>query len=340
MSVTLLEVSKHLTAAPSSPLGLRQILSRETGSIRLSASKTSLTLLTQNMALLPDKWGVDYLGRNRDEAIKEIVSRIKEIKPDVVGLCEVFEDDEKTTIIAGVASTHPFFQSGPDETDLDYNGGLLLLSRHPIVESHDLIFDEDAGFDSETNKGVIHIRIQPPQLPTPCDIFYSHTQDIEGDDFLLIPIPFAPLIWPLGGGGDAPKALYAQLTQMGQMLTAFGNADYPAFIMGDLNIPGEAPEHYRELLGRLSNPIDLWTLPGNEPNSGFTFAADNTFYEDSDDNPGANQRLDYILMRAGRRCIPILNRIQVVKFERWGHPISDHFGLQVDFENVMSIETM
>src|SRR5262245_35875099 len=132
MTVSLRHLARHLLPEPPTELGQRQVLSRQSGEVRVSVTATPFSLLTQNMALLPD---VAYLGRNRDAATKEIISRIQVLNPDVVGLCEVFDDADKATILAGVFATHPHFRAGPDEADLDTNGGLLLLSRHPILDS-------------------------------------------------------------------------------------------------------------------------------------------------------------------------------------------------------------
>jgi len=97
----------------------------------------------------------------------------------------------------------------------------------------------------------------------PYDIFFSHTQNIEED------------------GGK--KALYAQLTRMNGMIQDYADPNIPTLIMGDLNIPGEVPEHYNQLIKRLGIPVDLWIVAGNTT-EGFTFTSDNNFYEDDDDN--------------------------------------------------------
>jgi len=271
--------------------------------------------MTQNMALLV--YPGNYLGANREGAVAEIISQIKARSPDVVGLCEVFADDERKTIRTKVKQIYPHFEEGPDEDDLDSDGGLLLLSKHPILQHHQIIYRDCAGADCFANKGVIHIRVQPPSSPMPYDIFFSHTQNIEED------------------GGK--KALYAQLTRMNGMIQDYADPNIPTLIMGDLNIPGEVPEHYNQLIKRLGIPVDLWIVAGNTT-EGFTFTSDNNFYEDDDDNPHQNQRLDFMLMKAGLRFIPIMRNIEILKFNNNGRSISDHFGLRADFKQLVQVD--
>jgi endonuclease/exonuclease/phosphatase family metal-dependent hydrolase len=316
MPVTIPQLSRHTSNQPTVPLSLRQMLRLEKANLRLQIKQFFFSLMTQNMGLLVAPG--DYLGTDREGAVNEIIARIKVISPDVVGLCEVFADGERETIRTDVKNIYPHSHEGPDEGDIESDGGLLVLSKHPILQGHQIIYRDCAGDDCFANKGVIHIRVQPPGSPMPYDIFYSHTQNIEED------------------GGK--EALYAQLTTMNNMIQIFADPNIPSLVMGDLNIPGEVPEHYNQLISRLGKPVDFWTVAGNTPASGFTFVADNNFYEDDDDNPHENQRLDYILMKAGLKFIPILKSIEILKLTHKGRFISDHFGLHAQFEQLVQVD--
>ncbi len=205
----------------------------------------------------------------------------------------------------------PHFQEGPDLSNPLSDGGLLVLSKHAILQHHQLVYSNCAGADCLANKGVIHIRVQPPSALTPYDIFYSHTQNIEES------------------GGQA--ALYSQLTQMYQLIAQTADPDHPTIVLGDLIIPAEMSNHYAQLLSRLHDPVDLWAAAGHAVAIGFTLTATNNFYQNDEDNPQQNQRLDYILMRAGRKVIPIVASMGILAFTRNGRFISDHFGLRAVF---------
>lgn len=316
MSVTIRQLSRHIYNQSPASFNLRQILRLGRVNLRLRVKTSPFSLMTQNMGLLVAP--APYLGTDREGAVNEIILRIKAMSTDVVGLCEVFADDERETIRTSVQHLYPFFKEGPDEEDLESDGGLLLLSKHPILNSHDIIYRDCAGWDCYANKGAIHIRVQPPNSPTPYDIFYSHMQDIDQE--------------------DGEQTLYKQLTSLNGMIHAFAEPNFPTFIFGDLNIPGENPGHYDQLIGRLGNPVDCWLIAGSPPASGFTFASNNNFYKDDDDNPNQNLRLDFILMKPGLKFIPILNSIEILKFTHRQRFISDHFGLRSKFEQLVQID--
>jgi endonuclease/exonuclease/phosphatase family metal-dependent hydrolase len=189
------------------------------------------------------------------------------------------------TVSANIRSAlhdlYPHFREGPDEDDFESDGGLLVLSRHPLIATHFFIYRDCDGDDCFANKGMIQIRVQGGAWPTPIDVFYTHAQDISTD--------------------DGVTTLYAQLLKMQEFLQSRADPDFPALVMGDLNIPAENPQHYAQLLSRLAGMRDCWTIAGNSAASGPTSVRDSNFYDDADDRPAQDQRLDYVLLRAGKR---------------------------------------
>lgn len=310
MTVALSRLIDHLGSKPDD--GLREALSRPVGPARISVRRMKFSVMTHNMGLLVAP--APYLGTDRTGAIAEIVDRIRSYRPDVVGLCEVFDDDEREQIRKALVGIYPFWRDGPDEDDLESDGGLLVLSRHPLLAAAQMIFRDADGWDQLANKGVIHIRIRPDTCPIPMDLFYSHTQDIATD--------------------EGPATLYAQLSVMNNFVNARAGQSNPRIIFGDLNIPAEQAHHYAQLRARLNMPRDCWTLAGNPVASGFTFVVDNNFYEDPGDRATSNQRLDYILLQADPSAVPILTDINVLNIKRNGRNISDHFGLRATFDHL------
>ncbi|QJP13750.1 hypothetical protein G3545_08815 [Starkeya sp. ORNL1] len=272
----------------------------------------TLSVMTHNMALLVAPG--NYLGTDRDGAIAEIIAQISARFPDVVGLCEVFSDGERKTIRNSLRHIYPFFREGPDEADLESDGGLLLLSRHPITVAHDFIYRDCDGPDCFANKGMIHIRIQAASWPTPVDVFYTHAQDIST--------------------GDGVSTLYSQIHNMNVFIGTHGLPRIPKLIMGDLNIPAHVPQHYARLLIGLGGVCDCWTLVGNSIESGPTVVTDTSFHEDADDRPARNERLDYVLLKAEHSAIPIVSKVEVLRIQRNGRFISDHFGVLASFDKV------
>jgi endonuclease/exonuclease/phosphatase family metal-dependent hydrolase len=88
------------------------------------------------------------------------------------------------------------------------------------------------------------------------------------------------------------------------------------------------------MLNGLGGVRDSWTLLGNSVESGHTVVSDTNFHEDADDRPARSERLDYVLLRAGHRAIPIVSSIEVLRIQRNGRFISDHFGVFATFDRV------
>lgn len=139
--------------------------------------------------------------------------------------------------------------------------------------------------------------------------------------------------------GEGVPTLYRQLAAMNTFIRQHADPHTPTLLLGDLNVPAEEPPHYARLLESLQQPVDLWTVAGHAPASGFTYVTDNNFNEDNDDRPSKDQRLDYVLMIAGFQFIPILDRIEVVRFTRGDRAISDHFGVLATFESVVEVSS-
>jgi hypothetical protein len=223
MSTSIREIARHIGSSSSGLSTLRTILKQPDSNLRLHVQTAPFSVMCHNMGLMVSP--VPYLGTDRSGAINEIVWQIQNLSPDVVGLCEVFADGEREDIYNRLKRIYPYFQEGPDEDDLDSDGGLLLLSKYPLLQSNAIVYTGAVGWDWLANKGVIHIRIKSPSCPMPYDIFFSHTQNIAED-----------------GGREA---LYGELSQIDGMIQQYADPDTPTLIMGD--IQGK----------RISNPIDM-----------------------------------------------------------------------------------
>lgn len=322
MTLSLRQLARHIYHETPATSGLRQLCKLPHGNLHLKVRAHSFSILTYNTALLPDVGPVvSYNGTDRAGAINELVARILDNPPDVVGLCEIFDDEERNFVRGMLGNIYQHALAGPDKANLDQDGGLLLLSKHPFLALgwHASRYRECGGMDCWANKGILHIRIQPETSPMPYDIFYTHAQDIEPD------------------GGK--EALYSQLLHLNHMAHAYGDPHQPTFILGDLNIPGEIASHYKQLIQRLSGPVDLWLAqPKALPSPGFTNTRDNNFYEDPEDVPPKDSRLDYILLKAGLNVIPILKNIELLKWSHNGRQISDHYGLLAHFDQLVAVE--
>jgi hypothetical protein len=151
-------------------------------------------------------------------------------------LSEIWVNDEKERIRRELSDIYSYYMQGPDEADLDRNGGLLLLSKYPIINSSYVIYRDCAGEDCLTNKGAFYVMVHPPSSAVPWNLFFSHTQNNT------------PMT---ASAEDGVKALYAQLMKLGEFVQTYSaapfsveNSAYPTIIVGDFNVNSGIKERY------------------------------------------------------------------------------------------------
>ena len=250
----------------------------------------------------------------------------------MVGLSEIFDDDERARVRSSLADLYPPVRSreGPDERDFTEDGGLLLLlSRHPIVASHSTIYRQAVGADVVANKGALHVRIQPAGHPTAYDVVLTHTQN------------------PNEGGPEAARSVVRQqLDHLASFVAACTDPTRPCLIMGDLNTDaldnartGDAPPTpglHADLLRRLGNPDDIWQRHGDTRSSLYGITSDDlglfgshaTRTSDHPDRGVNGTRIDVVLARPGSSWMAEFEscRVEVVRTPG-GQDISDHYGV-------------
>lgn len=300
---------------------------------------TPLEVYGQNMALLP---GALYKGVDRDAAVDHLIDRLAERRPDVVGLSEMWTSGARSRVTEALRTIYPYFVEGPHEDEIDVGpvefelmgGGLLLLSRHPIVASAQTVYRQSSGDDGLTNKGALHARIQPVGHPCGVDVFLTHTQ--------------APHPTVLGSTAGARQAVRAQLRHLGAFIAASRDPDVPAVLMGDFNVDFFGHRDlYDEMIASLRDPIDVLpavdTVGARRP-MGTSESDDgsiSSFHDDHDaraaDDPArfgsTIERLDYILLFPGVLYSQHVAMSAVV-VEQWepGRDMSDHYGVRAGID--------
>ncbi len=301
----------------------------EFGSIEWERTGTpQLRVFAQNMALLPEVTLGDlrigfYKGAEKDRAIQSLINHLRANQYDIVGLSEVWDvvTLQKRPIIDALRDIYPYNLTGPDEADLEADGGLLFLSRYPIIDHHKTIFRQYAGEETVTNKGVLHARIQLPGLDNGYDFYLSHDQN------------------PDAGGHEAARGIVnQQLLHIINFVGAYGSPERPALLMGDLNTNALVVSLYTDFRRRLNFPQDLWLTsgdgsPGVTLSNVSAFEREHTALTVDDPVRREGQRLDYFLSWPGLRYDPQFRQTHVmilqssVLADGRGRDLSDHYGL-------------
>jgi sphingomyelin phosphodiesterase len=149
--------------------------------------RKEVRILSFNIFLRPCGLISDIHGDYKDERMVEFLNLLPEY--DIIGLEEIFEgsDGRKKQMIklakeAGFA--HIIQSPAPQDGSLD--GGLLLMSRFPMVECEFSVYPTGPLFDAITAKGVLYARIQIKQAFM--HLFFSHQFEtyVEADYCLQI----------------------------------------------------------------------------------------------------------------------------------------------------------
>ena len=176
-----------------------------------------------------DKIGKAYMPEARLDAL---IATLLKSDMDVIGLCEVWDQDYKKAISEGVGSVYPFsYLVEEAEKGRYYGSGLMLLSRYAIMDPSFTLYSNSDGNDSLANKGYVHAWMNVPQVEStdgfdryaPVDVFLTHMQSNSDNSHVR-----------------ARKGQIRQLKDSIQKIQAESiRTNHPTFLIGDLNVIGE-----------------------------------------------------------------------------------------------------
>ena len=300
----------------------------QNGQMNFKPGWLSLKVYTQNMAMMETPPG--YAGVDKIMALDTLKAFLKSQKPDIVGFQEMFDDEIRSRLLADstIASMYPFRSSGPEDGDIvEQDGGLMLLSRFPILERDQIVYRVCAAEDCLANKGALYAKIEIAQGVT-YDVFLSHLQNAN----------------PLLSSGSERPTVQAQLDLLYSFIEAKrGTQQTPAVMMGDLNTNGNNPTQYNDLIDRLHKPIDVWKT--THPNElGITSDKHKSFAPSEAPVPAGERgkegsRLDYVFLYDGARFQTNLLDAKVIKtLMQGGKDISDHYGVMAFFNPTQEVD--
>jgi endonuclease/exonuclease/phosphatase family metal-dependent hydrolase len=186
----------------------------------------TLRIATLNTHLLPRVGQPFASHRGQPEYRAEKIGRWL-ASYDLVGLCEVFDDGYRQILLdAAQRSPPPAFQVlwTPKPLGRAFaNSGLLLLSRFPIVEQHEITYAHASRFltygfraDAFAAKGALHARL-----------LVNERRQVQVDCFLT----------HLESRSEAARA--RQLDDLAKFIAEHGSPQRPAILFGDLNVPAD-----------------------------------------------------------------------------------------------------
>jgi endonuclease/exonuclease/phosphatase family metal-dependent hydrolase len=294
------------------------------------ASVIPLKILSYNVHLLPDI-AARVAGKrsNSDYRAEEIGKQ--SVGYDIIGLSETFDQRRAKKLLKALEDAAPktyVYVKGPKRSGPHFtSSGLLLISRFPIEETHEVRYSDaswflDSGFkaDGFAAKGALHARIRVSDKPRAVvDCFLTH---LESRD---------------------PEAREKQIVELAGFMAQHVSAENPVIAMGDFNVGANTGErdsdaesiaHHEFLRSRLVHSgtrlVDTWEKVGRgSPGTNDPLA------------DSAGRRIDYIFMSdtasarnqlrpLGTAALPFAD----AKVKEGS--LSDHLGVECQAELVIS----
>lgn len=275
------------------------------------AEHAPLSVLSYNV------WGVPFAGKKAGKRIPEIGQRLAPQTIDIVTLQEAFEGcfvpNEPKLLLQN--SGYPYFAKGAGPRGLRcVSSGLVILSKHPILESATVVFDHCSGVDCFARKGALYVKIAVPGIGE-VDVYTTHTN-----------------------AGDSGKAASKRVTQVEQLIQFVdqhsGDGLRPVIFTGDLNAAPQSAElmRLRSALGLRDSHEEFVhhnTVSEVERN-GYTSDPRRNGNKTFADVDGA--RIDYVFFREPRNAgstalTAARSALSFVEPGYRGLPLSDHFGV-------------
>jgi endonuclease/exonuclease/phosphatase family metal-dependent hydrolase len=139
------------------------------GSIQIAEAKP-VKALTYNI------WGLPFPIAKRMDRFPLIRKKLPSYDADIIALQEVFTNKARVT---SKLKGYPFKAYGPKASFLNLSSGLIIMSKHSIIETKTIKFNKCQGWDCFANKGVLFARvlINGSEL----DVYATHL-NAEGED--------------------------------------------------------------------------------------------------------------------------------------------------------------
>ena len=117
-----------------------------------------LKILSYNIQLCPT-FVITQDNNKRAILISEYIGR-NFSSLDIITFCEAFDAHSRNILLNGLIRYGFLYSSEVLDTDnFFYNGGVIIVSKHPIINTNFHIFKNSSGSDSLSNKGIVYSRI-------------------------------------------------------------------------------------------------------------------------------------------------------------------------------------
>ena len=228
----------------------------------LSSAASELSVLTYNIYM---RWPTWIFKDDHDWRAEHIPAHVRGY--DVVVLQEAFADEQRDTMLRVMSDDYPYHTQPLGENEFfSHNGGVMILSRWPIVDEAYRVFEGCDGSDCMVKKGIVHAVIN--KSGEQIHVFGLHLQAQK----------------------EYAEARVGQFQQVGAFMESRDvAADEVVLVAGDFNV-----DYYSDNLdgefSALTGELGL-VLPADELRPSYDKGTNSYTEED------VSERLDYIFLQ-------------------------------------------
>ncbi|MBI3218059.1 MAG: sphingomyelin phosphodiesterase [Bacteroidetes bacterium] len=282
-------------------------------SISFCQAQDSLKILSWNIQMLPR--GVK--GNGKAKRARIIAEELKQRDYDVVVFQELFYHRSRTILLEQLKEKYPHQTQVLNKKLVSFktNGGVLILSKHPIIDTREITYRQKSGPDRLSRKGAL-----------------LATLNVNGKKLQVVGTHLQAF--------GKKEIMYSQYQQLhDELLKPTLLANVPQIVCGDFNtlkevpaqIPASLPANFEERIARY--PVMLRVLQAEDGN----LKGVQQYSMDRPNNDLCKKRkefrllLDYFLIRSNQSAAQISHRQITIIKKKWhkNHSdLSDHYGLE------------
>ncbi len=290
-----------------------------------AASADTVRVITYNVQFLPGIAAAANKRMNPEYRATHIAEQMSEF--DIVALQETFDERWRNLIIEELRRHWDGELNvvvSPDAEGRMTNGGCLILTRLPIVESNSVIYEHFStpkeyglGADGFAAKGVIHARIarsaEDADAENTIDVFVTHME----------------------ARSTAEREL--QYPELGAFIKKVSDPDRPMLLLGDLNTRGN-PEYRKDpasRYARLMKPLAESRASGSITDVWPELRGDEVGGTNEQESSSIGNRIDYIILSNPDEAATLLTP-RSIEVKLYQDPevvaLSDHNAVAAQFD--------
>ena len=284
-----------------------------------SFGQDSLRVLSWNVQMLP----LVINNNGKAKRAKVIVEELKKHNYDVIVFQEVFKHRSRRIIRNGLLAQFPNQTQVLNKKTIAFksNGGVMILSRHRILKTHQIRYKERTGFDKLSRKGALLAELDFHDRPV--QIIGTHLQAF--------------------GAAETMNSQYQQLYD--ELLKPYSRQGVAQIICGDFNtiktippvLPAGITQSFVDRLPRYHQMIKTLDADDGDLHGDQQYTMDRPYNDLCKARKEYRLLLDYILLRnQGGSELKVFREVKIMR-KQWHkdhQDLSDHYGLEAIISNL------